>query len=39
VAALGFAPTGLGPAAFADILKKDVARWREIVKTRNIQPG
>lgn len=39
VAALGFAPTGLGPTAFADILKKDVARWREIVKTRNIQPG
>lgn len=38
VAALGFAPTGLGPAAFNDILKKDVARWREIVKTRNIQP-
>jgi tripartite-type tricarboxylate transporter receptor subunit TctC len=39
VAALGFAPTGLGPAAFADIIKKDVARWREIVKTRNIQAG
>ena len=31
---MGFAPTGLGPAAFADIIKKDVARWREIVKTR-----
>lgn len=38
VAALGFASTGLGPSAFADLLKKDVARWREIVKTRNIQP-
>lgn len=38
VAALGFASTGLGPADFADLLKKDVARWREIVKTRNIQP-
>lgn len=38
VAALGFASTGLGPAAFSDLLKKDVARWREIVKTRNIQP-
>jgi len=38
VAALGFASTGLGPAAFTDILKNDVARWREIVKSRNIQP-
>lgn len=39
VAALGFTPTGFGPAEFGDIIKKDVARWREIVKIRNIQPG
>lgn len=39
VAGLGFSATGLGPSAFNEILKKDVARWREIVKTRNIQPG
>lgn len=39
VAAIGFTPTGLGPAEFSDIIKKDVIRWREIVKIRNIQAG
>ena len=39
VAAMGFTPTGLGPAEFGELIKKDVARWREIVKTRNIQAG
>lgn len=39
VAAMGFTPTGLGPAEFGELIKKDVARWREIVKARNIQAG
>jgi tripartite-type tricarboxylate transporter receptor subunit TctC len=39
VAAIGFTPTGLGHAEFGEIIKKDVARWREIVKIRNIQAG
>jgi len=39
LATMGFTPTGLGPAAFGDVIKKDVARWREIVKSRNIQAG
>lgn len=39
VAAIGFTPTGLGQAEFDDIIKKDVSRWREIVKIRNIQAG
>ena len=39
VAAMGFTPTGLGPAEFGELIKKDVARWREIVKARNIQVG
>ena len=39
VAAMGFTPTGLGPAEFGELIKKDVARWREIVKVRNIQAG
>lgn len=39
VATMGFTPTGLGPAEFGELIKKDVARWREIVKVRNIQAG
>lgn len=39
VASMGFTPTGLGPAEFGELIKKDVARWREIVKLRNIQAG
>jgi tripartite-type tricarboxylate transporter receptor subunit TctC len=39
VAALGFTPTGLGPAEFGDVIHKDVARWREIVTARGIRPG
>ena len=39
LATMGFTPTGLGPAAFGEVIKKDVARWREIVKSRNIQAG
>lgn len=39
VASMGFTPTGLGPAEFGELIKKDVARWREIVKARNIQAG
>jgi tripartite-type tricarboxylate transporter receptor subunit TctC len=39
VASMGFTPTGLGPAEFGELIKKDVARWREIVKVRNIQAG
>ena len=39
VASMGFTPTGLSPAEFGELIKKDVARWREIVKTRNIQAG
>lgn len=38
VGAQGFTPTGLGPAEFAAILEKDVARWRDIIKTRQIKP-
>jgi tripartite-type tricarboxylate transporter receptor subunit TctC len=37
VASAGFTPTGLGPAEFGELIRKDVARWREIVKVRNIQ--
>lgn len=39
VAAMGFTPTGWGPAEFGEVIRKDVARWKEIVKTRNIQVG
>ena len=39
VASMGFTPTGLGPAEFGELIKKDVARWREIVKLRNIKAG
>jgi tripartite-type tricarboxylate transporter receptor subunit TctC len=39
VASMGFTPTGLGPAEFGELIRKDVARWREIVKARNIQAG
>lgn len=39
VAAIGFTPTGLGQAEFDEIIKKDISRWREIVKIRNIQAG
>lgn len=38
VGAQGFTATGLGPAEFAAILSKDVARWRDIIKTRQIKP-
>lgn len=34
--ALGFSVTGLGPAEFATILQRDVARWREVIKARRI---
>ena len=37
VAALGFTATGLGPQEFGAILQKDVLRWREVVKARNIK--
>ncbi len=39
VTAMGFTPTGMGPAEFGALIRKDVARWREIVKSRNIQAG
>ena len=39
VGAMGFTSTGLGPTEFGELIKKDVARWREIVKARNIQTG
>jgi tripartite-type tricarboxylate transporter receptor subunit TctC len=39
VASMGFTPTGMGPAEFGEVIRKDVARWREIVKLRNIQIG
>ena len=39
VAALGFTPTGLGASQFDSVIKKDVSRWRDIVKSRNIQPS
>ena len=38
VGAQGFTATGLGPDEFAAILQKDVARWRDIIKTRQIKP-
>jgi tripartite-type tricarboxylate transporter receptor subunit TctC len=37
VASMGFTSTGLGPVEFGALIKADIARWREIVKTRNIQ--
>lgn len=39
VASMGFTPTGMGPVEFGEVIRKDVARWREIVKLRNIQVG
>jgi tripartite-type tricarboxylate transporter receptor subunit TctC len=39
VASMGFTPTGMGPTEFGEVIKKDVARWRELVKLRNIQVG
>lgn len=39
VASMGFTPTGMGPAEFGQLITKDVVRWREIVKLRNIQIG
>lgn len=39
VGSMGFTPTGLGPAEFGELIRRDVARWREIVKLRNIQVG
>ena len=38
VGALGFTATGLGPTEFGAILQKDVARWRDIIKARQIKP-
>lgn len=38
VGAQGFTATGLGPAEFSAILSKDVARWRDIIKSRQIKP-
>jgi tripartite-type tricarboxylate transporter receptor subunit TctC len=38
VGAMGFTATGLGPTEFAAILAKDVARWRDIIKARQIKP-
>lgn len=37
VAGMGFTPTGMGPTEFGAVIQKDVARWREIVKERNIK--
>lgn len=37
VASQGFTVTGLGPAEFGAILHQDAARWREIIKVRNIR--
>jgi len=36
---MGFSATGLGPAEFAAIVQKDLARWRKIVPERDIRPG
>jgi tripartite-type tricarboxylate transporter receptor subunit TctC len=38
ISALGFTPTGLGSAEFAAIVQRDVIRWRDIVKARQIKP-
>jgi tripartite-type tricarboxylate transporter receptor subunit TctC len=38
VGAQGFTATGLGPTEFAAILNRDVARWRDIIKSRQIKP-
>lgn len=37
LAAMGFDPTGLGPAEFAGVIQKDIARWRQIIAERAIQ--
>ncbi|GBU15773.1 hypothetical protein AwPolaro_11510 [Polaromonas sp.] len=39
VASMGFTPTGLGPEEFGEVIRRDVARWAEIIKLRNIQVG
>jgi tripartite-type tricarboxylate transporter receptor subunit TctC len=36
--AQGFTITGLGAAEFAQVVQRDVVRWREIVKLRQIKP-
>ena len=38
VGAMGFTATGLGPSEFAAILQRDLNRWREIIKARQIKP-
>ena len=39
LAGMGFTPTGLGPAEFEAILRKDIERWRTIIKERGITAG
>lgn len=39
LASMGFTPTGLGPAEFEAILKKDMERWAKVVKERGIAAG
>lgn len=39
VSSMGFTPTGLGPVEFGALIKKEVARWGDVVKARNIQLG
>lgn len=39
VTSMGFMPTGIGPVEFGALIKKEVARWGEVVKARNIQLG
>ena len=39
LAGMGFTPTGLGPAEFEAILRKDIERWRQIIKERGITAG
>jgi tripartite-type tricarboxylate transporter receptor subunit TctC len=39
IVSMGFTPVGLGPAEFGAVIKADVARWRDVVKTRDIRAG
>jgi tripartite-type tricarboxylate transporter receptor subunit TctC len=35
----GLAPAGGSPERFHGLLKREIARWQEVVKTANIKPG
>ena len=35
----GLAPSGGAPERLGELLKREIARWQEVVKMANIKPG